>query len=100
MTQRYLCVRFDSWKRKLYLETISILYESNLKINYFFSYVSQNFELEKPNSLIPSVVRLYNNNDSNNNNNHSHYLIITLCLVLYIISCNLNKFASNLREII
>ena len=36
MTQRYLCVRFDSWKRKPYLETISILYESNLKINFFF----------------------------------------------------------------
>ena len=75
-------MRFDSWKRKLYLETISILYESNLKINYFFSYVSQNFELEKPNSLIPSVVRLYNNNDSNNNSNqpllNNHFVPGTL----------------------
>ena len=75
-------MRFDSWKRKLYLETISILYENNLKINYFFSYVSQNFELEKPNSLIPSVVRLYNNNDSNNNSNqpllNNHFVPGTL----------------------
>ena len=69
-------MRFDSWKRKPYSKTTSSLYENNLTLNYFFPCVSQNFELEKPNSLIPSVVRIYNNNDSNTNNNHSHYLLI------------------------
>ena len=64
----------------------------------FFFYISQNFELEKPNSLIPSVVRICNNNNNNNNNNnHSYHLLFYFVSGTYIISCNLNKLARKLK---
>lgn len=85
MTQWYFMSKIWQLERKSYSETVFHSLWKYLKINLrflFFFCILQNFVLEKPSSLIPSVVRIHNNH-SNDNNDSYHLLIYFVHGTLY-----------------